>query len=71
MKKTLDRNKLVALRKERKWDQKKAAKAAGVSLPTYMNAESGNPIHQGTAMAIAVAYRKPVRDLEAQEEAVA
>ena len=60
----LDRSKLLQLRAKRQWTQKNVAAKAGVSLPTYHNAENGKDIQVVKAGKIAKALRVDLEDLE-------
>jgi len=64
-----DGSRLARIRAEKGWRHEDAAKRAGVSLPTYKNAEYGKPVQVVPAGKIAKAFRIPIDDLEEAKSA--
>lgn len=60
----LKSERLIQWRIDNKLTQQKAAKRAGVSLPTYQNAEYGRALQLVKASKIAEAVKVPLAELE-------
>ena len=58
---------IVEWRANREYSQAEAAKACGLSLPAYKNAEYGKFVQLVTASRVAKGINRPLMELEEQE----